>query len=157
MDTSGGLRILNPARPMSEGHRTRKIIARVIVVLVAADSCTSPVCGCSPPESPRAVVYGQVTDSGGPASRAAMSGSAVPTGVSCVQGTMYDWGSADSLGRYRLTVFGAGIVDSGCVFVGARFPAQGSNPRDTVLGPFRLRFQLNPPFDSVNVNIVLSP
>src|SRR6267378_1383785 len=66
MDTSGGLRILNPARPMSEGHRTRKIIARVIVVLVAADSCTSPVCGCSPPESLRAVVYGQVTDSGGP-------------------------------------------------------------------------------------------
>jgi hypothetical protein len=133
------------------------LVRCVIVVLVAAVCCTPPVCGCSPPDSPSAVVYGNVTDSGAPATHAAMSASATPTGVSCVQGTMYDWGSADSLGRYRLRVFGAGIVDSGCVFVGARFPAQGSNARDTVLGPFKLRFQLNLPFDSVHVNIVLSP
>src|SRR2546425_2797219 len=30
----GGLRILNPLRPMSEGHRTRNIVARVIVALL---------------------------------------------------------------------------------------------------------------------------
>ena len=80
-----------------------------------------------------------------------------PTGVSCVQDTMYAWGSADSLGQYRISVFGAGIVDSGCVFVGARFPATGSNARDTVRGPLRMRFLDSLPFDSMHVDIVLPP
>jgi hypothetical protein len=134
-----------------------KLIGSLIVVLTAAAACSEIACGCTPRIN-QAVVWGQVTmDTGGPASRAAMSAAAVPIGVSCVKGAMYAWGSADSLGRYRLTVFGGGVGDSGCVFVGARFPAQGSNARDTVVGPFKLRFVPNPPFDSMNVNIVLSP
>ncbi len=114
-----------------------KIMCGVIAVLIAA------------------VVSGRVTiDTGGPASRAAMFAEATPTGVACVQGTLVSWGRADSLGRYRLTVFGAGVGDSGCVFVGALFPPTQAG-KDTVLGPFRLRFQPNPPFDSVNADIVV--
>jgi hypothetical protein len=131
-----------------------KIIGRVIVVSIAAAACSKTPCDCTPPLN-QAVVWGQVTiDSGGPASRAAMFAAATPTGVLCVQGTLVKWGSADSLGRFRLAVFGAGVGDSGCVFVGALFPPTQAG-KDTVLGPFRLRFQPNPPFDSVHVNIVL--
>jgi len=131
-----------------------KIIYRVIVVVIAGAACSEIACGCTPRLN-QAVVWGQVTiDSGGPASRAAMFAEATPTGVLCVQNTLTAWGRADSLGRFRLAVFGAGVGDSGCVFVGALFPPTEAG-KDTVLGPFRLRFQPNPPFDSVNVNIVL--
>jgi len=131
-----------------------KIICSVIVVLIAGAACSEIACGCTPRLN-QAVVWGQVTiDSGGPASRAAMFAEATPTGVSCVQNTLNAWGRADSLGRFRLAVFGAGVGDSGCVFVGALFPPTEAG-KDTVLGPFRLRFQPNPPFDSVNVHIVL--
>ena len=57
-------------------------------------------------------------------------------------------------GKLVAAVFGAGVGDSGCVFVGALFPPTQAG-KDTVLGPFRLRFQPNPPFDSMNLNIVL--
>ena len=131
-----------------------KIIYSVIVVLIAGAACSEIACGCTPRLN-QAVVWGQVTiDSGGAASRAAMFAEATPTGVSCVQNTLTAWGRADSLGRFRLMVFGASVGDSGCVFVGALFPPTEAG-KDTVLGPFRLRFQPNPPFDSVNVNIVL--
>jgi len=129
-----------------------KIIYGVIVVLVAVAACSK----IATPPLKKAVVWGQVTiDTGGPASRAAMFAEATPTGVACVQGTLVSWGRADSLGRYRLTVFGAGVGDSGCVFVGALFPPQGTNGRDTVLGPYRLRFLDSIPFDSTHVDIVL--
>ncbi len=131
-----------------------KIMCGVIAVLIAAAACSKMPCDCTPPLN-QAVVSGRVTiDTGGPASRAAMFAEATPTGVACVQGTLVSWGRADSLGRYRLTVFGAGVGDSGCVFVGALFPPTQAG-KDTVLGPFRLRFQPNPPFDSVNANIVV--
>jgi len=134
-----------------------KIIYSVLVVLIAGAACSEIACGCTPRIN-EAVVWGQVTsDTGGPASRAAMFAEATPTGVACVQGTLVSWGRADSLGRYRLTVFGAGVGDSGCVFVGALFPPQGPNARDTVLGPFRLRFMDSIPFDSAHVDIVLPP
>jgi len=134
-----------------------KLVHYVIVVPLALASCTEVVCGCTQPPMKEAVVWGRVTtNSGGAASRAAMSALATPTGV-CVRDTMYAWGSADSLGRYRISVFGAGIVDSGCVFVGARFPVIGSNPRDTVRGPLRMRFLDSIPFDSMHVDIVLPP
>jgi len=131
-----------------------KLLCSVFAVLIAAAACSDIACGCSPPPLNQALVWGQVTiDSGGPASRAAMFAEVTPT-VSCVQNTLTAWGRADSLGRFRLTVFGASVGDSGCVFVGALFPPTLAG-KDTVLGPFRLRFQPNPPFDSVNVNIVL--
>ncbi len=133
-----------------------KLIYSLIAVLIAVAACSPVVCGCTGPRLFQAVVWGQVTTNGGaPASRAAMSAAAVPTGVSCVRGAMYAWGSADSLGRYRISVFGTGVVDSGCVFVEARFPAQGTNPPDTILGPVRLKFGDTPPLDSLKVDIVL--
>lgn len=132
-----------------------KLISSLIVVFTAAAACSGRVCACTTPILNEAVVWGQVTvDTGGHASGAAMFALATPTGVSCVQDTLIAWGHADSLGRFRLAVFGAGVGDSGCVFVGALFPPTLAG-KDTVLGPFRLRFQPNPPFDSVNVNIVL--
>jgi hypothetical protein len=131
-----------------------RVICSVVAVLIAAAGCSEMPCDCVPPLN-QAVVWGQVTiDSGGPASRAAMFAAATPTGVSCVQNTLTAWGRADSLGRFRLAVFGAEVSDSGCVFVGALFPPTQAG-KDTVLGPFRLRFERDPPFDSVNVNIVL--
>ena len=133
-----------------------KFIYGVLITLILDIACTARVCGCSPPPPTQAVIWGQVTmDTGGPAPRAAMTAQASPLGILCVQDSLYAWGSADSLGRYRLSVFGAGVADSGCIFVGARFPAQGSNARDTVLGPFKMRFQASPPFDSIHVNIVI--
>lgn len=133
-----------------------RIVYCLLVMLISDIACSPRACGCSLPPPTQAVVWGQVTmDTGGPAPRAAMTALATPLGILCVQDSMYSWGSADSLGRYRLSVFGSGVADSGCVFVGARFPAQGTNTRDTVLGPFKLRFQAGPPFDSTNVNIVI--
>src|SRR6266516_8143165 len=64
------------------------------------------------------------------------------------------WGRADSPGRFRLAVFGPGVSDSGCVFVGALFPPTQAG-RDTVLGPFKMKFGANPPFDSMNVDLVI--
>ncbi len=131
-----------------------KLLCSVFAVLIAAAACSDMACGCSPPPLNQALVWGHVTiDSGGPASRAAMFAEVTPT-VSCVQNTLTAWGRADSLGRFRLMVFGASVGDSGCVFVGALFPPTQAG-KDTVLGPFRLRFLPDPPFDSVNVNIVL--
>lgn len=132
-----------------------KLLVSLIVLVTAAAACSKGVCACTTPNMNEAVVWGQVTvDTGGHASDAAMFALATPTGVSCVQNTLTAWGHADSVGRFRLAVFGAGVGDSGCVFVGALFPPTLAG-KDTVLGPFRLRFQPNPPFDSVNVNIVL--
>lgn len=132
-----------------------KLIVGLIAVITIAAACSAKLCGCTVPQN-EAVVWGQVIlDSGGPAPHAAMTALATPLGALCVRDTMYNWGSADSLGRYRLSVFGAQITDSGCVFVGARFPPQGSVTRDTVLGPFRMRFRTELPFDSLNVNIVV--
>jgi hypothetical protein len=132
-----------------------KLLVSLIVVVTVAAACSRDTCACTTPNMNEAVVWGQVTvDTGGHASGAAMFALATPTGVSCVQNTLTAWGHADSLGRFRLAVFGAGVGDSGCVFVGALFPPTLAG-KDTVLGPFRLRFQPNPPFDSVNVNIVL--
>jgi len=134
-----------------------KLICSLIVVLTAAAACERITCvGCAP--GTQAVVWGQVTmDTGGAASHALMSAAAMPIAATCVRGTLYTWGTTDSLGQYRISVFGAGVGDSGCVFVGARFPALGPNARDTVLGPFRMRFLPNAPFDSLNVHLVLPP
>jgi hypothetical protein len=132
-----------------------KLIGCLIVLLLAGTACKQIACNvCTQPMN-EAVLWGQVTlDSGGPASHALMSAAATPIAASCVRGPLYTWGTTDSLGQYRITVFGAGVGDSGCVFVGARFPALGP-ARDTVLGPFRMRFQADPPFDSINVNLVI--
>ncbi len=134
-----------------------KLIVSLTLLLTAAAACGKVTCvGCAP--GTQAVLWGQVTmNTGGPASHALMSAAAMPIAATCVRGTLYSWGTTDSLGQYRISVFGAGVGDSGCVFVGARFPALGPNARDTVLGPFRLRFQADPPFDSTNVHIVLPP
>lgn len=132
-----------------------KLGRQLWVAVIAVASCKGRVC-CEPPPLTKAVVWGQVTvDTGGAARGAAMTALATPLGILCVRDSMFGWGNADSLGRYRLTVFGAEVADSGCVFVGAKFPAQGASARDTVLGPFKLHFQVDPPFDSVNVNIVV--
>ncbi len=131
-----------------------KLIGCLIVLLLAGTACTEIACGCTPGLN-QAIVWGQVTiDSGGPASRAAMFAEATPTGASCVQNTLTAWGRADSLGRFRLAVFGPGVSDSGCVFVGALFPPTQAG-RDTVLGPFKMKFGANPPFDSMNVDLVI--
>jgi len=99
------------------------------------------------------VISGRVTvDTGGPAPLAAMFAQATPT-VTCVQGTLASWGHADSLGRYRLEVFGGSVTDSGCVFVGALFPPTQSG-KDTVLGPFRMKFA-DPAVDSTTADIVI--
>jgi len=134
-----------------------KLIVSVIVLLTAAAACQKIACvACAP--GTQAVLWGQVTmDTGGPASHALMSAAAMPIAATCVRGPLYTWGTTDSLGQYRISVFGAGVGDSGCVFVGARFPALGPNARDTVFGPFRMRFLPNPPFDSLNVHLVLPP
>jgi len=130
-----------------------KLLFCVLLVAIASVACTQPSCGCSPPELNQAVVRGRVTvDTGGPAPLAAMFAQATPT-VACVQGTLSSWGHADSLGRFRLEVFGAAIGDSGCVFVGALFPPTQSG-KDTVLGPFRMKFAY-PPVDSTSVDIVI--
>jgi len=92
-------------------------------------------------------------DTCGPAPLAAMFAQATPLGVACVQGTLASWGHADSLGRYRLEVFGASVNDSGCVFVGALFPPTQSG-KDTVLGPFRMKFA-DPAVDSTTVDLVI--
>jgi hypothetical protein len=123
-----------------------------LLVAIAMLACTNTSCGCSP-RLVRAVVSGRVTlDTGGPAPLAAMFAQATPT-VTCFQGTLSSWGHADSLGRYWLEVFGPDIADSGCVFVGALFPPTQSG-KDTVLGPFRMRFA-DPPLDSATVDIVI--
>ena len=130
-----------------------KLIGCVVVLLLVAIACTEPACGCSPPNLPKAVVSGRVTmDTGGPAPLAALFAQVTST-VTCVQGTLASWGHADSLGRYRLEVFGASVSDSGCVYVGALFPPTQSG-KDTVLGPFRMKFA-DPPTDSSTVDIVI--
>ena len=132
-----------------------KLLYSFCLLLIVGAACTNSACGCSPILN-QAVVWGQVTmDTGGPAPGAVMTAQASPLGILCVQDSLYNWGHADSLGRFRLSVFGAGIADSGCIFVGARFPPQGANARDTVVGPLKLRFLADPPFDSMNVNIVI--
>lgn len=131
-----------------------KLIFALIAVSIAGAACSGKAC-CTTPSMNHAVVYGQVTlDTGGPARRAAMFALATPL-ISCVQDTLFAWGTADTLGRYRLTVFGAVVGDSGCIFVGALYPPQGPNAKDTVLGPFRARFKPSQPFDSVHVDIVI--
>src|SRR6267378_5694701 len=96
---------------------------KVIYSLIALGACTGRSCACTQPVMNEAVIWGRVTvDTGGHASGAAMFALATPTGVSCVQNTLTAWGHADSVGRFRLAVFGAGVSDSGCVFVGALFP-----------------------------------
>jgi len=130
-----------------------KLVGCVIVLLVVGTACTEIACGCTPRLN-QAIVWGQVTiDSGGPASRAAMFAEVTPT-VSCVQNTLTAWGRADSLGRFRLAVFGPGVSDSGCVFLGALFPTTQAG-KDTVLGPFKMRFAPDAPFDSLNVDLVI--
>jgi len=132
-----------------------KLILALIALPITGAACSSKTPGPAPTMN-QAVVYGQVTlDTGGPARRAAMFALATPLGISCVQDTLFAWGNADTLGRYRLTVFGALVGDSGCIFVGALFPPQGPNAKDTVLGPFRSRFKPSQPFDSVHVDIVI--
>ncbi len=126
-------------------------VSRVLLAMVA---CSNTVCGCEPLVA-KAVVSGHVTmDTGGPAPLAAMYAQATPV-VSCVQGTLTSWGRADSLGRYRLEVFGGGVLnsDSGCVYIGALFPPTQSG-KDTVVGPFRMKFT-NTPSDSTTVDIVI--
>lgn len=130
-----------------------KLLVGALFVAIASVACTQPSCGCTQPELSRAVVWGRVTvDTGGAARFATMFAQATPT-AACFQGTLSNWGSADSLGGYRLEVFGSTIGDSGCVFVGALFPPTLSG-KDTVLGPFRMKFA-NPPVDSTSVDIVI--
>ncbi len=106
-----------------------KLIGCLIVLLLAGTACTDIACGCTPGLN-QAIVWGQVTiDSGGPASRAAMFAEATPTGASCVQNTLTAWGRA-------------------------LFPPTQAG-RDTVLGPFKMKFGANPPFDSMNVDLVI--
>ena len=90
-------------------------------------------------------------DTGGPAPLAALFAQATPT-VACAQGTLASWGHADSLGRYRIVVFGGAVTDSGCVYVGAMFPP--TSGKDTVVGPVRLKFG-DPIVDSATLNIVI--
>ena len=129
-----------------------KLFVCLVAIGIAFAACGGRACGCEPP-LPKAVVAGHVTmDTGGPAPLAAMFAQATPT-VACAQGTLSSWGHADSLGRFRLEIFGGAVTDSGCVFVGAVFPPTASG-KDTVVGPFRLKFA-DPVVDSTNVNIVI--
>jgi hypothetical protein len=48
-------------------------------------------------------------------------------------------------------------LDSACVFVAARFPAESSRARYAQLGPFKVSFRFAPPLDSLHVDFVLSP
>src|SRR5258706_12561627 len=130
-----------------------KLICSLIVVLSAAAACQKIACVAWAPGT-QAVVWGQVTvNTGGPASHALMSAAAMPIAATCVRGPLYTWGTTDSLGQYRISVFGAGVGDSGCVFVGARFPALGPNARDTVFGPFRMSFLPTPPLARPSVHL----
>ena len=132
-----------------------KLIVCLLAVGIAFAACSGRMCGCVPPQL-TAVVTGRVTmDTGGPAPLAAMFAQTIGkgNGNACVQGSLSSWGHADSLGRFELTVFGGGVGDSGCVFVGALYPPTQSG-KDTVVGPFWLKFA-NPSVDTANVDIVI--
>ena len=129
-----------------------KTLICAIGIAIALVACSNVSCGCTP-RLPRAVVSGHITvDTGGPAPLAALYAQATPT-VTCSQGTLSSWGHADSLGRYRIEVFGGAVTDSGCVYVGALFPPTASG-KDTVVGPFRMKFA-DPVVDSTTVDIVI--
>jgi hypothetical protein len=130
-----------------------KLIPYFLVVLLAATSCTD-VCGC-PPTPAIATVRGQVTDSGAPLAGAGIFAAISDSSTPCVVGPEEFLGHSDSEGRYSVTILRAGASESACVFVRARFPAQAPTARDTTLGPFRLSFRYEPPFDSILVNLEL--
>jgi hypothetical protein len=133
-----------------------KLIRYLIGVLVAATSCT-PVCAC-PPTPAIAVVSGRVTsDTGAPLSGAAIIMAVRPDTTPCTVGNEEVLGTTGTDGRYRLVKLAGGAMDSACVFVSARFPAQTSTARVQTLGPFRLSFRYEPPVDSLQVDFVLAP
>lgn len=127
-----------------------KRIGCLIVVLVAAESCTA-VCACPPSLPATALVWGQVTDSGLPRSNATMLVAVRDPGSACVPGAMTERGTNDAQGRFRIVLFREVPVDSVCVFVGARLGA-GNSAQYAVRGPVWLSFRYEQPFDSANVN-----
>ncbi len=134
-----------------------KLIGCLIVVLVAAESCTA-VCACPPAREAIATVRGRVTtDSGAPLAGAAIITAVRPDTTPCTPGNESVLGTTGSDGRYRLTMFSAVAMDSACVFVAARFPAQTSTARYARLGPFKLSLRYDHPFESLNVDFALAP
>lgn len=133
-----------------------KLIGCLIVVLVAAESCTS-VCAC-PPIPASATVWGRVTtDSGAPLSGAAIIMAVRPDTTPCTPGSEDVLGTTGNDGRYRLTSLSAAAMESACVFVAARFPAHTPTARYSQLGPFKLSFRFEHPFDSLHVDFALAP
>jgi hypothetical protein len=127
-----------------------------LVALAAAGSCTA-VCGC-PPTPAIATVRGRVTtDSGAPLVGAAIIMAVRPDTTPCTPGDEEVLGLTGSDGSYRVTKLTAAALDSACVFVAARFPAQASTARYAQLGPFKLSFRFEHPFDSLHVDFALPP
>ena len=73
----------------------------------------------------------------------------------CTQGYEAPIGTADSAGRYRVIVRNF-TEDSSCVFVSARFPALSTPASYAMLGPFKVSFRYQQPFDSLLVDFELS-
>jgi len=134
-----------------------KLIGHLPIVLAAAASCTNPVCGC-PPTPAVARVWGRVTtDSGVALAHAAIIVAVRPDTTPCTPGGEEVIGTTGSDGSYRLSRLMAVAMESACVFVAARFPAQTATARYSQLGPFKLSFRFEPPMDSLHVDFVLSP
>ena len=130
-----------------------RVTGCLLLVLIALASCTDISCGCSPPPSPFAIVWGQVvTDSGFPAAGAQILVSVRPPSAPCAVVPLSPVPTpTDAQGNYSVQLYQALPVDSACVFIGAR---RSSTLRDTLSGPIRLDFRFAPP-DSAKVDLVV--
>lgn len=126
------------------------------LVLLAMASCHTPVCGCSPPLS-SATVAGRISDTSGAVVRGARVLAYLDVMPSRCVAPAADNGLAvaDSFGLYQVVLVAPVAVESACVFLTVHPPSP--ELRDTTIGPRRLTFRFEPPFDSITVDAVLSP
>jgi hypothetical protein len=126
-------------------------------LLLALTGCDNSTSGGSPIVS-SATIAGRVTDTTGAAVIGARIVSYVDTVPSrCTRPTATNGiADADSLGLYQVIVVAAAVVDSACAFLHVYGP-QGTTLRDTLVGPRRVALRDQAPFDSITVNVVLSP
>lgn len=137
--------------------RAGKSLLSAVLALFAMAGCETSTSGGSPVVS-SATIAGRITDTAGAAVIGARVVSYVDTVSSrCVAPTSTNGiADADSLGLYQVIVVAAAVVDSACAFLHVYGP-QGTALRDTLVGPRRLALRDQPPYDSITVNIVLSP
>jgi len=137
-----------------------KLIVSLLVVGVAAASCSGNMCGCPPYYNPpAALTWGHIAlANGSPASGAALRASVTAVTDPCVQDTMQFMGLANPSGNYHLEVENThgSIADSACVFLRASYPGEAPQTQAATRGPFILKFAVDP-VDTVHVDFELVP